>query len=116
MLSLIDRLPRHSHFWQDMLTDEVMMEQLLAAQSKAKDMGPSGPPLATWTPEAGLLADVLDRLGDVVSGLVALGGGRPSPVQRYDRPVTAYDGAYQKRRMARHEELVAAVLPPDRRN
>lgn len=80
----------------------------IVADGKA-DAPARSPSLHGWTPEVAHMAAVVDRLGEVIAGLVALSGGRPPKVKPVPRPVTAIDRARQRRSRARYGELVAEV-------
>lgn len=63
-----------------------------------------------FSPEVEALHAVIDRLGEVITGLVALGGGRPGPVPAMPRPQTAIDRVREQRRRERHYDLVSRIV------
>lgn len=67
--------------------------------------------LAEFTPEVAALYDVIDRLGDVVSGLVGLGGKKPRPPKRVPRPKSAIERMALENRRQAHKALATRVLP-----
>ena len=69
--------------------------------------------LSDFSPEVEALYNVIDRLGDIVSGVVGLGGKRPPKIPTMRRPLTALKDIQFERRLAEHKALVARVLPPD---
>jgi hypothetical protein len=58
-----------------------------------------------------LLADVFDRLGEVVAAVVASGGGTPPKVRPRPRPQTAEDRLAARFRIEQHERVVGLFLP-----
>lgn len=68
-----------------------------------------------WSPEREALADILDRLGNLVQAVIAAAGAKPPRVAPAPRPDTAVTRLRSQRRVERHHALVARVLP-DRRS
>ena len=120
LLALIDRLPRHSLYYEAVANDPehaAMVAESMEAGDEREDPGAtSGPPLSTWTPEV----EAIVRLTDVVKalhviipasqGAKGLQDPKPEP-----RPRTALEAARRasqyKRRMAEHNALAARLLP-----
>lgn len=122
LLDILDRLPAHSQFAATVSMDEehaLMMAESLAARSDdQKDSTPSGPALTTWTPEVAMLTNILDAVRSVQHAVVAVQAERgkaPKPPEPSARPVTPLERAMKRveheRRKAKHEALVARVLP-----
>jgi hypothetical protein len=109
LLNIIDRLPRDSHFVEAQAADEQFAEAVLAMPPASV---PTTPRWSEWTPERQALADIVDRLGDVVTAVLRAGGAKHVPsIPRYPRPVTAADRLRDKRRIEQHYRIVAMVLP-----
>lgn len=69
---------------------------------------PQPPKLTEFSAET---AAIVDRLGDVISAVIAAGGGEPPAIPPYPRPVTAAERAKKRNRWRAHDALVARVLP-----
>lgn len=108
LLNLIDHLPRNSYYVEALADDEELAEMVL--ESPHDDV-PTGPRMSQWSPEAGLLAEIVDRLAEVASAVVASAGGAPGTLKPYPRPRTAADRVQARRRRQRHDALVRRVLP-----
>lgn len=88
-----------------MLDDPEVAEELAA---RAERDGPPTPPaLADFNPEVAMLTIVADRLGDVLSQLVANAGHKPPKVAPLPRPRTGVDRARARMEKQQHESLVA---------
>lgn len=104
-LTLLDRLPAASHYWEAVAGDEEIAE----AQAGAKKVGGrSGPKLSDFNPVVAELAVVSDLLGSVLSVLTR-GQFKPEP---RPRPVTALERVEERQRVARlralEDEVTAA--------
>lgn len=118
LLNLIDRLPRHSYYYEAVANDEEHAKMLAKAMAsrEAGDGGPKGPPIHTWTPEVSALTEVLDAVRNVAYTVAAVNSTKriepPKPAQR---PVTALDRLMKRERhearQATHQKLVARLLP-----
>jgi hypothetical protein len=64
-----------------------------------------------WSPTVELLTAVLNRLGELVQAVAALGGASPRQLPPAPHPVTAVDRVKTRNRKAKHAALVARVLP-----
>ena len=112
--SLILHLPRTSLTREAMVNDDEMVAELLRANPSAA--APSRHPrYAEFGPTEEALADVTDRLGEVVRGLVGLGGKKPKPVKAVPRPRTAFDRVREEIDREQHSSLVARLLPAEQR-
>jgi hypothetical protein len=69
------------------------------------------PRLVEFGTTEALLADVVDRLGEVVAAVVASGGGTPPKLRPRPRPETAEDRLAARFRMKQHERVVGLFLP-----
>lgn len=113
LLNLLDnlRLADRSLYVQAQMDDPELAE-FLATQP---DGPPGGPALSEWTPEVAALTAILDRLGEVVSAVIAAAGGKPGKLKPSPRPRTAIDRGRAAARKARHESLVAEVMAAQER-
>lgn len=108
LLNLIDGLPRNSAFVEAVANDEQAAQQLLQQQPEASAPGVR---LSEWSPEREILADVVDRLGNVIQAVIAAAGTKPQRMAPAARPVTAVMRLRKQRRVEQHQRLVARVLP-----
>lgn len=111
LLNLIARLPRTSQTREAMVASEEFIEQVMPDDDK--DSKDKGPRFSEFSAEVEALFVVADRLGDVCSGLVGLGGKKPKRVNPLPRPQTAYDRVKVRRRREQHNALVARVIRRD---
>jgi hypothetical protein len=106
MLNLIDHLPRTSAYAQAIADDDELVESMPEPPASSGSV-----PLREWSPEVEALAVVVDRLAEVANTLVAAHGGKPSRVQAYPRPVTAFDRVRAKRRREAADDLARKLFP-----
>lgn len=90
------------------LDDPEVVERIVA-QADGKPSPPPRPPLSEFGMEAALLADVVDRLGDVIAAQIAAGGNKPPKIQPTPRPVTGVERARAAVDRRHHEVLVDEV-------
>ena len=96
----------------------MLAEQLASRDEEERD--DRGPALTTWTPEVGVLTSVLDAVRRVEHAVYAAQHGKkagepPKPMPRPQTPLeAALKRAEHNRRKAKHEALVARVLPKKR--
>lgn len=122
LLNLIDRLPRHSYYYEAVANDEEHAEMLakaMAQREQGDSTGPTGPPIHTWSPEVAALHDVLDAVRNVSYTVAAVNSQkRIEPPKPAPRPVTALDRLMKRERhrerQAKHQSLVARLLPHKR--
>lgn len=88
-----------------MLEDDEWADQIVDRIPESS----GGPSVEEWSQEAGYLALVVDRLGELLRAVVATGGGKPPKVRPLPRPRTAIDRAMTRRSRRRVESLVAEV-------
>lgn len=100
-------MPSWSAFSEARLSDPEFAEQ--AASILDTPGPPPTPALSEFTPQVAMLADVMDRLGDVVIATIAAQGGKPPKIPPTPRPKTALDRLRAQRERERHESLVAEV-------
>lgn len=122
LLDLLDHLPGHSWYAASVTMDEEhakMMAEAIAAREKSGEKGQdTGPALTGWTPEVSALTNLLDAVHGVTHAIVAVNspkGKSPEAPKPAPRPVTplerALRGAEYRRKKAKHESLVARMLP-----
>lgn len=125
LLNLIDHLPGHSFTAAATANDEEYAAHLghaiaEAPEDESDDM--KSPPVHRWTPEVAILADLYDTINRMAYAQLcaAVGGPQkagPAP-KPYPRPKTALRRAIEKatydRKLAKHESLVARMLPHKR--
>lgn len=126
LLEILDRLPSHSWYSATVSMDEEHAKMLADAMSKQVDetgeMPKSkGPALTTWTPEVAALTNILDAVRGVQHAVVAVQapkGKAPEPPKPSPRPSTPLEAAMKlmehRRKKAKHESLVARLLPHKR--
>jgi len=122
LLDILDRLPAHSWYAASVSMDpdhaKMMAESIAAREADGEDTSPRGPSLTTWTPEVAALTNVLDAVRGVQHAIVAVNsekGKTPEPPKPSPRPVTPLERALKlaefERKKAKHQSLVARVLP-----
>jgi hypothetical protein len=104
LLNVIDGLPSNSHYVAALAEDDDLA--MNSPEPKART-----PRLTEYSPET---AAIVDRLGDVISAVIAAAGGTPPKIPPYPRPETAADRVRARRRMERHYDTVRRVLPHKR--
>jgi hypothetical protein len=113
LLNIIDRLPRDSAYIDALSQDD----EFAAAYARDDDDSSAKPVrrMAEWSPSVEILTLILDRLGEVVQAVAALGGVKPRKLPRAPRPVTASERLASRRRHEGHKALVSRVLrkPPN---
>jgi hypothetical protein len=116
LLSLIDHLPRTSWYTEATSNDQEHAAMIAKAIAERGDSDEAyHPPLRMWSQEAALLAEAIDAIRNVSATLVGVNGGKPSQPTPVARPTTelerAQKDAVQNRKKARHDRLVARMLP-----
>lgn len=107
LANLLDRLPLSSAYREAWSNDPEVADFLL----DQPEPPPSRPqvPLSEYDTQTALLADVLDRLGDVIVAVVGSAGGKPPKLPPAPRPVTGVERARARRERLAHEALVDEV-------
>ncbi len=108
LLNIIDQLPRDSAFAEALSNDEGLAEALLKM--------PQRPGLPTrrmreWSAEVELLSALVDRTAELIQAVAATKGAKPKQVRWMPRPVTAIQRLRARARKAKHNSLVARLLP-----
>lgn len=124
LLDVIDRLPAHSWYASSVSMDEeharLMAEAIMAREANGEEPEAKGPSLTGWTPEVAVLTNVLDATRRVEYAVYAAQHGKKAgePPKPSPRPVTPLESALKRaefnRRQAKHQALVARVLPHKR--
>lgn len=106
---LIGRLGRmsQSHYRHDLAQDDELAEQM--AEGDDGVQREYRPQLEDWTPVVAGLANVEDRLSELLVATVAVQGGKPPKVRPAKRPETAADRVESRKDMQQHEKLNAMV-------
>ncbi len=112
LLSLIDALPRNSHFYQALLDDE----QVAASILDAEDDSPGSPRrMAEWSYELEMLTNIFDRQGEQIAVAMAAAGVRkPARPKPAPRPKTGVDRVRARRRENQTRRLAAVLIPAAR--
>ena len=91
-----------------MADDEDMARSYLAEHGDQ----PARPPrVAEWNPLRAELANITDRLAELIGAVIAVNGGKPPQLQPRPRPVTALDRVRHTLREEQHNALVLRLLP-----
>lgn len=110
---LILGLPRNSLTKEALSLDEEFAVRLLDHEETT---GQAAVRMSEFSPEVEASYAVVDRLADVIAGLIQLGGGTPPRIPAMPRPKTALDRLREERRVEKHRELVrrfrAGQRPP----
>lgn len=109
LLVLVESLPRNSLTGEAMSQDDELVE--MVASGQAAEPTSKAIRMAEFSPEVEALYGAIDRLGDVVSGLVGLGGKKPPRIAPVPRPETAWTRFAHHQDLAAHRALVSRVLP-----
>lgn len=108
-------LPRNSATKEKLVLDEEFAERVLRREeARGADAEAKAISMRDYSPEVEALYAVIDRLGDVISGLVGLSGGKPKRVKPMPRPETAFMRVKRRKRLEAHRSLAARVLPSAR--
>lgn len=87
--------------------DEEVAAQLLDSDTPTT---PS-PPLTDFDPTVRALADLYDRVGELIDATYAVASGKkPKGRRPYPRPRTAVDRLRERRRWAKHKSLTDRLL------
>lgn len=88
-MALIDGLPPHSRYIQAMHEDEEFMEMIKNQQGDNGEPIDYAPPLAYWSPEVDMGANILDALNVLTATTVAVNGGKAKKPKPTKRPLTS---------------------------
>lgn len=122
LLDILDRLPGHSWYSATVSMDEEHAKMMAEAIAERRAVGSEddddgGPPLTAWTPEVAAMTNVLDAVRGVQHAIIAVNadGQVPEAPKPAPRPQTPLERALKRvdyeSRKARHEALVARLLP-----
>jgi hypothetical protein len=113
LLNAIDHLPRNSFFAEAVAGDVEHAEMVLRAQSNLREEKKPTMPISAYSDEVAALAAVVDRLGQVVSVIIAANSPKGSPrheIEPYPRPETAAATIRHKIMREKHERLADQML------
>jgi hypothetical protein len=127
LVDVLDRLPAHSHYAASVSNDpehaKMLAEAIMAQRAAGEEPASKGPALTTWTPEMAMLTNIFDAVRGVSHAVVAVQAGKgkkPEPPKPAPRPETPLENMLRimeyERRKAKHEALVARVLPKKRKS
>lgn len=107
LLSIIDRLPRHSHYVGELYDDDDLAPYLAEMPTK-KHFGLTG-----WSSEIELLTSISGLLEAILSRTIAgqSKNGKGPKVTPSPRPRTAIDRLEQKNLERQHESIVSQLIP-----
>lgn len=91
---------------------EAMVNDPEVAEALARAPKPTArprPQLREFTPEVALMTAMVDRLTEVATGVVALGGAKPGKPEQLPRPETAVDRLRRELERASYRSLLAEV-------
>lgn len=99
------QLPQTSNMKAKLADDDEFARTVLAGRhiDDLRQPGRATVSLSEFSPEVAALFDVVDRLGDVCTGLRGLAGGKGRGPRPLPRPKTAFERvAFENRRQAHH--------------
>ena len=117
LLSLIDHLPQNTHYHHAVSQDEDHARMLIEAEKAAKARGdeppPSGPSMATWSPEVAILTTLVDAVKEntYTTVKVATDKGGGAPPKPMPRPSSVLEKVRLRMRAQAHDILVRRMLP-----
>lgn len=122
LLDILDHLPAHSWYAASVTMDEehaqMMAEAIAAREQSGEKSEDNGPALVGWTNEVAVMTNVLDAVRGVAHAVVAVNSPKgktpeaPKPAPRPRTPLErALKAAEFSRKKAKHESLVARMLP-----
>lgn len=103
LANLIRRLPPSSLTTEAMANDEELAEQLRPPEGRGL------PRLSEYTAEVARLDVLADRLGELISVVVQVVGGKAPRIKPAPRPETAFDRVLRRRTEDRIGDLIAEV-------
>ncbi len=67
--------------------------------------------MSEFSAEVELLSVIADRLAELTQTVAATAGAKPHRIKPMPRPQTAMDRVQKRRRLRKHQSLVARLLP-----
>lgn len=108
LLDFIGRLPSYSAFSEALAQDEELAALMLDQPPPEE---PDGERWSEWSPIRSDLAVIADRLGELIRVNVSAAGGKPPKVKPMPRPQAVIERVRKRRRIQKHQELVAQLIP-----
>lgn len=99
LLNVIEHLPRHSYFIEAYADDDEVAEAVGTSQ------GPRVERLSDWTPEREALAELVDRMGSLISVLMQVNGNKAPAIPAFPRPHLAAHRLAERETRALHDRL-----------
>lgn len=109
LLNLIHHLPAASHYAEAQANDEELARAYLEHLGDDGPL-PEQPRVSEWDPLRAELANLTDRVGELIAITVVAHGGDKVNVRPRPRPVTAVDRIREQVRVERHQRLVSRLL------
>ncbi len=108
LLNIIDGLPRNSAY-HEALSNDIPLARMLSALPERK----GGPirRMREFSAEVEVLSVCADRLAELIQAVGATKGAKPKAIRLMPRPVTASQRLAARRRKAKHDSIVARMLP-----
>lgn len=123
LLDLVDQLPATSRLRAAVASDRDLALEMLEQGGPKGEQEPWSPPLTEWDVKSALLAEVRDRLGEVLKVLASIKSGVPvvqqerlrtppkMTVKPFPRPVTAWEQMRDDQARAAAQWLVDTFFP-----
>ncbi len=108
MLNLIDHLPRNTAYHEALVNDEDLAERLLDRPDVDR---PATRQMRDFSVEVEVLSVLTDRIGELIQAVAATKGAKPKPLRAMPRPATALQRLRARKRMRKHDSVVARMLP-----
>lgn len=113
LLNLIDQLPSHTRFHEAYLNNDSIAEKIASAQMDADEAESQkwAPPQRTWSPEAEMLASIIDAIHRLQATSVAVAGGKAKSPKPFPRPKSRVDHFIQLKRMESTDAIISIFQP-----
>ncbi len=108
LLNLIDHLPRNSAYHEALVEDDDLAEVLATRPDVDR---PPTRQMRDFSVEVELLSVLGDRIGELIHVVAATKGAKPKPLRPLPRPSSALQRLRARRRRAKHDSVVARLLP-----
>lgn len=111
LLNLIENLPPGSAFVDAMANDQETAERISRGEISVAEPENTGPRMLDWTPEMSLLAELVDRVGTLITATLSAAGAKQLPrIPPAPRPETAVDAAVRERRAQEKRQKVLEII------
>lgn len=98
-------MPRASHFVEAYADDDEIAAVIGLPEFERRER------LSEWTPEREVLADLYDRVGELISVLMQVNGNKNPHFKPYRRPETATQRLMESDRHNKHASLMNRLYP-----